>query len=1289
MTRKMREMVQIQGNFKSSVRLPDDFLDEELNRYFVESYIPTQETLDNFLDIRDSLQPNSERRARLFSGTFGTGKSDLMLMIANYITRSPEDSLLLPFFKRLHLLNDAKAEAIYQARLNTPPFLLVLLQADTAITFSSFVLDGLARSLEKACLSHLLGDTYYKAALDLIESWERDKPYNVERLSEALESNYGRTLNQLKHDLSGPQADTALEMFRPAAFQAIGMPFHPTAVIQRPSDAFTVVSKNLPSNQYSGIFVIADEFTHLLQKLADSPTAADSKAIDNLAEAAVRSRQNQLHFYTVSLESFASAQGSTKLAQIALERSGGRFTTYELRSQNMEELISASIAKLVPATSLFEGIHGQLDDLLTLATNLWSGRATGRKDREWLNETIVRGCFPLHPLTTYCLPRLNAVLAQNERTMFSFIWDRSRGLGHFIEEASGEVSANGWLPLLSLDKLFSYFEPNVKEKRPELLFAYQQASSSLSSTQLEDGLEGRLLRALVILETAGGDSSLRADQELLRHALGLAPSQKSDVTAALEQLEQNGIAYPSQNGHYQLVKSGRANPLELRRLVQQRSQELTGSLIELLNARYKPHDVEAEHYNSERGTSRQLMARFANLAELSSPASLTQALQDSDALLWYVIAASEQDLEHARSAALQLTRLHDQLVVAVPRKPTDLVVRFQRLRALEELRTNSNFATSDYQVLFADSGLVGKDYTTAFQEALQLFGQPSKFEWFYSGRTVTVTTPAHLSAWATTVMNEVFSATPMHKTRQHLKPTGKSKHLRDALNQIVQEEIQLVEGSRSAVDAILMNGAYELGLINYSEKRKGFKIYNVCLPDRSQRYSYEVWLHLYELLKDETPWPIVIEKLLNRPYGLYSSVLQLFVAAFYRLNRDYLEIYPVAGANSHPIDVTGDTIIDMVEAPNKYIVRYQPLTDLQCKFLRGFVDRALYPRQEFQIQRGETASLRNRAAKLLRRWIASIPGIPLQTSIDELASVLQDVPLEVLRVCAVLIEIAFQTNEATIAAALLDSLPTQLGLAADSSSWTDIELDQAIAYLESACRQMQRFSKVFETYMTWQIGQQFGLSEPTKDVNNILKVAQKWRKETVGIVSTIHLAGTPDARDLLHFLEDKPHSFEQVFLNALAFRWVKRPFQEWQEIGIRDEYLQRLTRAKSAVETKAAELRSVSPEKKPIEPIDVKPLGVQSTSTKSASITTSLPESKPLTTIKPATVNPAPKTLDESRSANRLPFVAERHVTELISQNDTDVVAQAFAEIKVIFECLSQQNQYTLWKRLVEEYDPR
>ncbi len=1316
MTRKMRELVEVQGGFKPSVQLPGDFFDEQLNRHFVESYIPTQEILDIFMSLRDSLQPNSEQRASSFVGTYGTGKSDLMLMIANYVTRSSDDPLLAPFFERLRHLNHAQAEAIYKARLGKSPFLLVLLQADTAVTFSSFVLTGLADSLKAQSLENLLTNTYYQAALKQIEEWKVGYPETIKRLSEVLENDYGRTLNQLKSDLKSSRGDSALQVFRPAAQKASGTPFQPTAVIERPSEAFADVAKKVVANgEYSGIFVIADEFTHLLQKLGESSTAADSKSIDNLAEAAVRSRENQLHFYVVSLQSFASAQGSTQVAQAALERSGGRFSQHELRSLNTEELISASIAKLISTERLFDNAEKQRDDLLTLAMRLWGSRITGKTDREWVQKTIVQGCFPLHPLATYCLSRLNAVLAQNERTMFSFIWDAERGLNHFIQEANGDAS-NGWISLLSLDKLFGYFESNLTEKRPDLLKAYQDASQTLSAQQIETGIEGRLLRALVMLDVASGDANLRADRELLRHALSLSTSKMSEVAAALSQLEQVGIAYPSQSGHYQLVKPGRANPLELRSQIDRKAQgDNRQPPIILLNSLHKPNDVEAQDYNKERKSARHLITRFVSPAELSSSASLTQSLQENDGLLWYVVAASESELEQARSTALQLTRQHDQLVVAVPRNPTDLIVRFQRKRALEELRESENYKTSDYQELLIDSGLVGKDYLTAFQQALQLFEQPSKLEWFRGARTVTVNTPGHLNSLATTVMNDVFSKTPTHRQSQHLKSNGKSKVLENALDKILQAQCQLPDkkgAKKTAEEAIIIDGACELGLLHHVKKEGGYDTYEVCVPTRLKKNSNEIWLLLEERLRQNTPWSEIVATLARRPYGLYPSILQLFIAAFYRYNRDYLEIYTTTASGSsgsalaeQPIDAIGKTIVEMVESPAKFVVRYQPLTETQRLFLRGLAERALYPGRAVRSQPGETASFRNQIAALLRKWTNDICPVARQASQVELASILKDITSETISASVALMEVASLPTISETAEALLNSLPIDLGLHSDSSQWTETELDETLTMLENTCQQLKNVRKKFKAYMAWQISQVFGVTEWRNDWNDTLTAAQKWRAELVGGLRSTDLGGNPAARDLLYVLDDDPSSFEQAFLNALASRWGLLPFDGWPAISTRDEYLQGLSEAKTAAEAKAEELgRSssitptpstiattspVNPTKSPASSKGSKTATSSPASTKSGSLAKS--SATGTTTTARATTNYSTTTKKTLTRASESSSIGDASVVKGLNNGaDTNVaVDRAFTQIQAIFESISLQEQYALWQRLKEEYDPQ
>ncbi len=62
---QLKDMVAVQGGFKPSVELPDDFYNEETNRHFVQNYLPTPDTIDIFLSVLSSLQPGAKDRARL------------------------------------------------------------------------------------------------------------------------------------------------------------------------------------------------------------------------------------------------------------------------------------------------------------------------------------------------------------------------------------------------------------------------------------------------------------------------------------------------------------------------------------------------------------------------------------------------------------------------------------------------------------------------------------------------------------------------------------------------------------------------------------------------------------------------------------------------------------------------------------------------------------------------------------------------------------------------------------------------------------------------------------------------------------------------------------------------------------------------------------------------------------------------------------------------------------------------------------------------------------------------
>ncbi|MFQ8837587.1 MAG: hypothetical protein ACLR8L_06840 [Oscillospiraceae bacterium] len=74
-------------------------------------------------------------------------------------------------------------------------------------------------------------------------------------------------------------------------------------------------------------------------------------------------------------------------------------------------------------------------------------------------ETAIRGCFPLHPVSTFILPRLSERVAQNERTLFTFLSaEGTATLAVFLDEYEDNFT------LVTPDLIYDYFEPLLKKK---------------------------------------------------------------------------------------------------------------------------------------------------------------------------------------------------------------------------------------------------------------------------------------------------------------------------------------------------------------------------------------------------------------------------------------------------------------------------------------------------------------------------------------------------------------------------------------------------------------------------------------------------------------------------------------------------------------------------------------------------------------------------------------------------------------------------------------------------------
>src|SRR5258706_10544243 len=146
----LSDLVIVDAGFKPAVHLPDDFDTDEQNAQLIRTYIPTSQSIHFLAEVARSLNSVSNERARMLSGTFGTGKSDLLLMLCNYFLRPVNDPIMQPFYEKLKRINEAQYTIIYQQRANKKPFLVVLLQANAVTPFPGFILHGLEQALKRA-----------------------------------------------------------------------------------------------------------------------------------------------------------------------------------------------------------------------------------------------------------------------------------------------------------------------------------------------------------------------------------------------------------------------------------------------------------------------------------------------------------------------------------------------------------------------------------------------------------------------------------------------------------------------------------------------------------------------------------------------------------------------------------------------------------------------------------------------------------------------------------------------------------------------------------------------------------------------------------------------------------------------------------------------------------------------------------------------------------------------------------------------------------------------------------
>ena len=361
-------------------------------------------------------------------------------------------------------------------------------------------------------------------------------------------------------------------------------------------------------------------------------------------------------------------------------------------------------------------------------------------------QQLLHRAYPLEPVTLYLLPRLAARVAQNERTLFSFLYAVDMG---------GEVGPAS---------LYDYFAP-VMRADTSVGGTYRQWLETESAlTKVTEEAEARALKAACLLSLGTSGERSRAGLGLLRFALkGYA---RTDSGAeVVKRLVDRKLLLHRRHSDQVAVWHGTDVDLRGRLEEEKRRQEEQFDDLKFLSEEARPPAWRPVEYNDKHCVRRYLAGRYEYVATLPESLRQDQYLRrldpGTDGEVLYVLAESHDEIAQAEQA-LRSDLNADRIVVALPREPLPIREAALEVWCLLRMQTDSELVGAD-PLVGPELQQMTDDARGHLQQLLDRLVWPGSDgpRWFHKGEPMPrADSPRGLRTALSSIMVEVFAHCP-------------------------------------------------------------------------------------------------------------------------------------------------------------------------------------------------------------------------------------------------------------------------------------------------------------------------------------------------------------------------------------------------------------------------------------------------------------------------------------------------------------------------------------------------
>lgn len=960
----MSRMISVASGFQYSVNIGYDLNHDDK----LKNFIPTKSAVQLLKEILQSTSPTSTERARVLVGAYGKGKSHIVLTILAMLMQRPRELFehLMPKIEEDPELKQL-VDNYYE---NSKNRILPVIISGTSTSLPQAFLLALQRTLNENNLG-IMPDTNYRAAVKAIEKWKNNYPNVFAEFQKQISVPLDVFLSGLE-DYNIEFYEEFERIYPSLTAGSVFNPFVGFDVV----DLYESVTKSLRERGYLGIYVVYDEFSKFLEANITAASVSDTKMLQDFAEKCNRSGELQMHLLLISHKEIANY-----IDQLPKQKVDGwrgvseRFKHIHLNNNFAQtyEIISTVIIKEPDEWQAFCNEPENKKKFEELIKRYQEQPIFSDADSKEL-DTTVYGCYPLHPVSTFILPRLSERIAQNERTLFTFLSaDGTSTLSSFVKKTKSST-----FQVITPDLIFDYFDP-VFQKEPisgEIHKNYVLTMTILEKIRNQE-LESKIVKTISLIYTLGQFEKLKpTKEEIVRiFAMKYTPAQ---IEAAIGHLiKDEYVIYLKLSNDY--LKLKQTSGIDIERKISDliASAEGNFSMKEALNSSNIDSYLYPSRYNDEKEMIRYFAFEFVAAKELEGDVDWNKKAEGihADGIVYAIVPETEDDLQIIKEKILISSKGCERCIFIVPKKITDINSVLKEYQAVQALRN----AAKEDTILFEEYEVIYEDLRDVISTFISGYTHPEEYKslYMYDGEIKNILRKAALTELASQICDRVFYDTPVINN--------------EAINR--DEITSIANNSRSKIIAGLLRKKLEpnLGLTGTGQEvsimrstliRKGILVneepearINLSPSDEKMKIVLDTIIEfvMEAKKKGSVSFELLYKHLISPDFhiGIRNGVIPLYVAAVFH---EYCEDI-ILKNDLGQLPISADTLQMINASPSGYRLEYIDWNAEKQEFVLSVATMF----DEYVVEAERNLSSYEYAASAMRRWYLSLPRYAKET----------------------------------------------------------------------------------------------------------------------------------------------------------------------------------------------------------------------------------------------------------------------------------------------------------------------